>query len=150
MDDPCFDDFDPRTNFSKFLEEAKHHAKEEDFKASTQEETGRKWLAQHKKSKKSWKNTLFSWLNSDKTSKSLPKLERNSHTSNKRRVHVSGLIYTGATTVDGRPRHRPTSGPIASLFNPSMRTEMEIPYMCLHQLTSPIPNHYYGPIYLVT
>ncbi|XP_022152626.1 uncharacterized protein LOC111020302 [Momordica charantia] len=153
MDDPGFDEFDPRLSFSKFLEEAKHHATVQDFKASksTEEEAGRKWLGQEKKSKKSWKTTIFSWLKSDKKSKPLPKPEINHpHTSSKRLVHVSGPIYTGAMTTDGRPRRRPTSGPIASLFNPSMRTEMEIPYMCLHQLTSPNSSHNYGPIYLVT
>lgn len=150
MDDTGFDDFDLGLNFSKFLEEAKLHAIEQDFKASTEEETGRKWLAQEKKSKKSWKSTLFSWFKSDNKTKPLPKPERNPHTPNKRRVHVSGPIYTAATTIDNRPRRRPMSGPIPGLFNPSMRTEMEIPYMCLHQFTTPNTNHNYGPIYLVT
>ncbi|XP_038895377.1 uncharacterized protein LOC120083617 [Benincasa hispida] len=150
MDDPGFDDIDLSLNFSKFLKEAKRHAIEQDFKASTEEETGRKWLAQEKKSKKSWKNTLFSWLKSEKKTKPMPKPEKNPHTPNKRRVHVSGPIYTGATTTDSRPRRHPMSGPIASLFNPSMRTDMEIPYMYLHQLNTPNSNHIYGPIYLVT
>ncbi|XP_023527883.1 uncharacterized protein LOC111790969 [Cucurbita pepo subsp. pepo] len=143
MNDPVFDDFDPRLNFSKFLEEAKHHA--------TEQETGAKWLPPQKKSKKSWKNTLFSWLKSDKRTKPLPKPGTNPHIPNTRRVHVSGPIFTRATAIDGRSRGgRSTSGPIASLFSPSLSSEMEIPYMCLHQLTSPNTNHNYGPIYLVT
>ncbi|KGN58479.1 uncharacterized protein LOC101209455 [Cucumis sativus] len=151
MENPGFDDFDIGLNFSKFLEEAKHHATQQHFKAaSIEEETERKWLAQEKKNKKSWKNTLFSWLKSDKKSKSLPKPEKNPHTPNKRRVYVSGPIYSEAMTIDGRPRRRPMSGPIASLFNPTMRTETEIPYMCLHQLSAPNTNQNYGPIYLVT
>ncbi|KAH7546988.1 hypothetical protein FEM48_Zijuj01G0259400 [Ziziphus jujuba var. spinosa] len=66
------------------------------------------------------------------------------------RGYVSGPIVdsSGNKATDGRHR-RPTSGPLASLFNPTRKAEKDIPYMCLNQLASPRGGQSYGPVYTV-
>ncbi|KAK2651990.1 hypothetical protein Ddye_011846 [Dipteronia dyeriana] len=143
-------EIDPQLNFSQFLEEARQHAKEVNFEASSTnaEETGKK---KQKKIKKSWKNSLLSWWKVHKKSK--PIMEAAASTSNiskPRKGHVSGPIY-GSGRGDDMKLRRPTSGPIINLFNPIKRGEDEIPYMCLDQLNN--NSHHvksYGPVYLVT
>ncbi|KAK3220641.1 hypothetical protein Dsin_014611 [Dipteronia sinensis] len=146
-------EFDPQLDFSQFLEEARQHAKEVNFEASSTytEEIGKKnQLGGEKKIKKSWKNSLLSWWKVHKKSK--PIMEPAASTSNiskPRKGHVSGPI-SGSGRGDEMKLQRPTSGPITNLFNPIKRGEDEIPYMCLDQINNSHHVKSYGPVYLVT
>ncbi|KAJ0075864.1 hypothetical protein Patl1_33867 [Pistacia atlantica] len=142
-------EFDPQIDFSQFLEEAKQHAREMKFKASSTcfEETRKGKIGEEKKIKKSWKNSLFRWLKVEKKSKPCTEPANTSHISKPRKGHVSGPIYGSGRGDDMR---RPTSGPITSFFKPIKRVENEIPYMCLDQLNDSHHVKSYGPVYLVT
>ncbi|KAK4839514.1 hypothetical protein QYF36_022487 [Acer negundo] len=145
-------EFDPQLDFSQFLEEARQHAKEVNFQASSTytEETGKKkQLGGEKKIKKSWKNSLLSWWKVHKKSKSSNEPAASSNISKPRKGHVSGPIY-GSGQGDEMKLRRSTSGPITNLFNPINRGEDEIPYMCLDQINNSHPVKSYGPVYLVT
>lgn len=141
-------------DFDQFLEEARQHAREVKFQAPStfSEETGKKKLGEDKKTKKSWKKSLFSWLKMEKNSKhpSMGPAANTSHISKPRKGHVSGPISGSSSGGDGMRQRRPTSGPIAYFFSPSRKVENEIPYMCLDQLNNPHHVKSYGPVYLVT
>lgn len=141
-------------DFDQFLEEARQHAREVKFQAPStfSEETGKKKLGEDKKTKKSWKKSLFSWLKMEKNSKhpSMQPAANTSHISKPRKGHVSGPISGSSSRGDGMRQRRPTSGPIAYFFSPSRKVENEIPYMCLDQLNNPHHVKSYGPVYLVT
>ncbi|KAK1575665.1 hypothetical protein Q3G72_007381 [Acer saccharum] len=146
-------EFDPQLDFSQFMEEARQHAKEVNFQASSTniEELGKKkQLGGEKKIKKSWKNSLLSWWKVHKKSK--PSMEPAASTFNiskSRKCHVSGPI-NGSGRGDDIKLRRQTSGPITNLFNPIKRGEDEIPYMCLDQINNSHHVKSYGPVYLVT
>ncbi|TXG68167.1 hypothetical protein EZV62_003102 [Acer yangbiense] len=146
-------EFDPQLDFSQFLEEARQHAKEVNFEASstyTEEIGKKKQLEGEKKIKKSWKNSLLSWWKVHKKSKPSMEPAASTNISNPRKGHVSGPIY-GSGRGDEMKLRRPTSGPITNLFNPINTGEDEIPYMCLDQINN--NSHHvksYGPVYLVT
>ena len=141
----CFDD--------QFLEEARQHAKEVNFEASstnTEELRKKKQIGGEKKIKKSWKNSLLSWWKVHKKSKSsMEPAASTSNISKLRKGHVSGPIYSSGRGDDIKLR-RQTSGPITNLFNPIKRGECEIPYMCLDQINNSHHVKSYGPVYLVT
>ncbi|KAK9281759.1 hypothetical protein L1049_004664 [Liquidambar formosana] len=143
--------FDPQVDFSQFLEEARQHAREGDLKVPSpnREEAGERSSGEEKKSKRSWKNSLFSWWKADKKTKPHVEPAIITQISNSRRGHVSGPIYGSGGGVIGRHR-RPTSGPLTSLFNPTKRAENEMPYMCLDKLNNSHVVEAYGPVYLVT
>ncbi|XP_050285100.1 uncharacterized protein LOC126724760 [Quercus robur] len=146
------DGFDSHVvDFSQFLQEARHHAREVGFQSSSlhPEENGKKRLAEEKKGKKSWKNSLLSWWKADKKSKLQVEPAISSCNSTPRQRLVSGPIHGSGKTNDCRYRH-PTSGPITGLFNPTKRVENEISYTCLDQLDRPHDVQTYGPVYLVT
>ncbi|KAK0597948.1 hypothetical protein LWI29_030116 [Acer saccharum] len=146
-------EFDPQLDFSQFLEEARQHAKEVNFEASstyTEEIGKKKQLEGEKKIKKSWKNSLLSWWKVHKKSKPSMEPAASTNISKPRKGHVSGPIY-GSGRGDEMKLRRPTSGPITNLFNPINKGEDEIPYMCLDQINN--NSHHiksYGPVYLVT
>ncbi|KDP40623.1 hypothetical protein JCGZ_24622 [Jatropha curcas] len=145
-------EFDPQVDFTQFLEEARQHAREVNLQNSLPhaEETVKTRTEEEKKSKKSWKNTLFKWWKSDNKKGEASKQPANSsHVSNPRKGHVSGPIYGTGGTVDMKLR-RQTSGPLANLFNPIKRTGNEAPYMCLDPINNPHGVKAYGPVYLVT
>ncbi|GAB4849979.1 hypothetical protein Ancab_029278 [Ancistrocladus abbreviatus] len=139
-------EFDPQTDFAKFLEEAKRYADKKQF----DEERAKKQPSIEKKSRKSWKKTIFSFWKSE-TESSKPHIEQSSDQlpNPKCRGHVSGPLHRKKETVGGRHRH-PTSGPIINLFSPKKRAEDEIPYVCLKKLTRPQDGQTYGPVYRVT
>ncbi|KAK8618677.1 hypothetical protein V6N13_132660 [Hibiscus sabdariffa] len=66
----CYE-FDPHVNFSQFLEEARQHARDINLRRSSScsEEVGKIRLGAEKKSKKSWRNSLFSWCKIDRKCK---------------------------------------------------------------------------------
>uniref|UniRef100_A0A5B7BDE1 Uncharacterized protein n=1 Tax=Davidia involucrata TaxID=16924 RepID=A0A5B7BDE1_DAVIN len=144
--------FDPQVDFSQFLEEAREHACKEN--SSYPEEAGKKQLGEVKKSKKSWKRSLFSWWKAEKRGNPSMEAPTSCQISNPRRGYVSGPICgTGGGGGGGASCKpwRPTSGPLTTLFHPTKRVENEIPYMCLDQLNNhPHGVQSYGPVYLVT
>lgn len=149
---------DPQMDFSKFLEEARQYANEEIFQGPSPylKEAGNRRLGEEKKSKKSWKNTLFSWWKSDKKSKP-PQSDSayTSHNSKPKRVHVSGPIYGSGRKIDSssNKERRPTSGPITNFFNSMNGSDddnNEMSYMCLAKLNNSHGVKTYGPVYLVT
>ncbi|KAJ4717705.1 Ubiquitin-fold modifier-conjugating enzyme [Melia azedarach] len=144
-------EFDPQVDFSQFLEEARQHAREVNFQASSRysEESEKGKSGEHKKIKKSWKKCLFSWFKVEKKSKPGIEPENTSHISKPKKGHVSGPIY-GSFRGDDTRQRRPSSGPIASFLNPIRKIESEIPYMCLDQLDNPHHVRSYAPVYLVT
>ncbi|XP_061356743.1 uncharacterized protein LOC133301147 [Gastrolobium bilobum] len=147
--------FDLREDFSQYLEEAKSHVNEAKRTSSSvhPEESGITGSKKEKKVKKSWKSSLISWWKGDKNKKSKlrgePTNNSKSKVSGQRKGHVSGPIYNSAEGIDVKHRGS-TSGPLTSLFKSTKREECEIPYMSLHQQTSPRPVHNYGPLYVVT
>ncbi|XP_062025766.1 uncharacterized protein LOC133742092 [Rosa rugosa] len=143
--------FDPQNDFYEFLEEAKHYALESDFQTSSTsypEETGERRSGQEKKKKKSWKKLLFPWLKGEKVNKTSTKSATKSQVSDARRTNVSGPVFGTGKALDGRLR-RPLSGPINSLFRPTIRADSEVPYKCLDKSGSPQVVQTYGPVYLV-
>ncbi|EEF28568.1 conserved hypothetical protein [Ricinus communis] len=146
-------EFDPQVDFTQFLEEARQHAREMNFQTASaqQPEEAGKRTGEEKKSKKSWRTSLFKWWKADnKKSEASKEPENSSRISNPRKGHVSGPIYgSGGLAVESKHR-RQTSGPLTNLFNSTKRTGNEIPYMCLDQLSSPHGAKAYGPVYLVT
>ncbi|KAL6576923.1 hypothetical protein OROMI_011199 [Orobanche minor] len=146
-------DLIPRVILLRFLEEAKHYALESDFKTSSPyytEETGerRSGLEEKTKKKKSWKKLLFPWLKSEKMNYTSTKPATKSQVSDVRRTNFSGPVFSTSEAVDGR-RRRPLSGPINSLFRPTKRADIEIPYKCLDKTSSSQVVQTYGPVYLV-
>ncbi|RVX16889.1 hypothetical protein CK203_003405 [Vitis vinifera] len=142
---------DLQEDFSQFLEEARRHARQGNPQGPSPhgDEAGKGRLSEEKRSKKSWKSTLFSWWKADKKNKPSVEQVPCSRISDPRRGHVSGPIYGSGRRTDGKQR-RPTSGPLTSLFNPTRRAETDIPYVSLKQLSSSHSAQAYGPVYLVT
>ncbi|XAR49825.1 hypothetical protein NMG60_11003978 [Bertholletia excelsa] len=148
-------DFDPQADFLQFLEEARRHASQENVEADLYFHPGEAQMGRSdevKRSKRSWKRSVFSWFKSEKKSNSSMAPPTSFHVSKPRRGHVSGPIHTnggGGSSDKDKPR-RPMSGPLKGLFQSTKKTESGIPYMCLDKLTSPHGVQSYGPVYLVT
>ncbi|KAL6335300.1 hypothetical protein AAG906_029541 [Vitis piasezkii] len=142
---------DLQEDFSQFLEEARRHARQGNPQGPSPhgDEAGKGRLSEEKRSKKSWKSTLFSWWKADKKNKPSVEQVPCSRISDPRRGHVSGPIYGSGRRTDSKQR-RPTSGPLTSLFNPTRKAETDIPYVSLNQLSSSHSAQAYGPVYLVT
>ena len=138
-------------DYDQFLEEARRHARQGNPQGPSPhgDEAGKGRLSEEKRSKKSWKSTLFSWWKADKKNKPSVEQVPCSRISDPRRGHVSGPIYGSGRRTDGKQR-RPTSGPLTSLFNPTRKAETDIPYVSLNQLSSSHSAQAYGPVYLVT
>uniref|UniRef100_A0A803NYH0 UBC core domain-containing protein n=1 Tax=Cannabis sativa TaxID=3483 RepID=A0A803NYH0_CANSA len=85
----------------------------------------------------------------EKKSKSHIEQVTNSRVPKTKGGYASGPVYScGMAAPVNKPR-RPMSGPIATLFNPTRRSDTELPYLCLGQLgcsTSSSTNGY-GPVY---
>lgn len=139
------------SSFFQFLKEAKSHTLEESFKGVPPHvgET-RKADTQgvERKKRKSWKSSLFSWLKMDRKNKTMVEVEPTTYTKVRRGAGIfSGpIIHSNGVSIRSRSR-KPTSGPLPSLFNPSMADEI-VPYMCLNQQF--VNPHSFGPVYLVT
>ncbi|XVF27157.1 hypothetical protein REPUB_Repub14bG0082400 [Reevesia pubescens] len=141
-------DFDP---FDQFLEQARQHARDINFQRSSScsEEVGRKRLGGEKKSKKSWKNSLFSWWKIDRESKPSSNPVNDPNISKPTKSYSSGPLCGTARGVDTSRRH-PSSVPVSILFNPTRKVENEVPYICLDQPNDLHQINAYGPVYLVT
>ncbi|XP_057744320.1 uncharacterized protein LOC130962201 [Arachis stenosperma] len=143
-------------DFSQFLEEARQYGKEAKLKSCSsslvhpEESRGKfKENKKNKKGKKSWKNSLVSWLKSENKNKSTK--SNAYYSSEKHHGHVSGPI-TQNKNIDERKQWSSTSyysGPLTSFFKGTKRKESDIPYMSLHQ-GNHANSHNYGPLYLVT
>lgn len=135
--------FDPQMDFSQFLKEARQHGREVNLKATTS------GAEEVKKSKKSWKTSLFFWWKAEKKIKTSMEPANSSHHSSKLtgHRHVSGPVFESERAVH---LQRQTSGPLTNLFNNNRGTENQIPYMSLHHLNNHSPVKVYGPVYLVT
>ena len=140
--------FDP---FDQFLEEARQHAGHINFQRSSScsEEVGKKRLGGEKKSKKSWKNSLFSWWKIDRKSKPSSTPVDGLDISKPTKGYGSGPLCGTARGADTRRRCL-SSGSVSILFNPTRNVENEVPYMCLDQPNDPYQIKAYGPVYLVT
>ncbi|KAJ8553200.1 hypothetical protein K7X08_023878 [Anisodus acutangulus] len=155
--DYCGYEFDPHTDFTDFLSEARNHASEEKFGATPQRsvELGKNNYEKDvkKTSKKSWKSSLFSWLKSDsKKNQRGREPSKGSNINKPKRGCVSGPMpgINGPGAIAGRP-NKPLSGPLTSLFSPMNRVDNEVPYLCLQKVKdSTLGVQSYGPIYLVT
>ncbi|EXB64654.1 hypothetical protein L484_017987 [Morus notabilis] len=156
------EDYDPRADFSQFLEEAKRDERKTDFgiiSSAESEEDGKikphqeETKNKKKKAWKPWKVFLLPLWKGEKKSKHHMEQEANfSHVSITKRGFASGPVYhSSGKDTDGRPR-RLTSGPLSSLFSPARKADSEIPYMCLDKLNTPRFGgaRTYGPVYLVT
>ncbi|KAF4399407.1 hypothetical protein G4B88_022490 [Cannabis sativa] len=163
------DEYDPHAEFSQyseflmsfgfdnggqFLQEAKLNKKLNfEISSANKEEAGKRGPEQEKnekkKKKKAWKALLFPWLKGEKKSKSHIEQVTNSRVPKTKGGYASGPVYScGMAAPVNKPR-RPMSGPIATLFNPTRRSDTELPYLCLGQLgcsTSSSTNGY-GPVY---
>ncbi|GMI77830.1 hypothetical protein HRI_001452300 [Hibiscus trionum] len=138
-------EFDPQVNFSQFLEEAR-------LQSSCSEEVGETRLGAEKKSKKSWRNSLFSWCKIDRKRKPGSDPVHVSTTPKPTKHYGSGPLCSRTTTkgVETPPHWRPLSGPVSVLFTPTRKMENEVPYMSLDQPNNPYHINSYGPVYLVT
>ncbi|TYI59725.1 hypothetical protein E1A91_D10G057500v1 [Gossypium mustelinum] len=147
----CSYEFDPQVNFSQFLEEARQHARDINLQRSSScsEEVGKKRLGAEKKSKKSWRISLFSWWKINGKSKPGSDPVHVPNPSKPTKGYGSGPLCT--TTRGIKTRHqRPSSGPVSILFTPTRKMENEVPYMSLDQPNDPYHINTYGPVYLVT
>lgn len=145
--------------FFQFLKEAKSHALEDNFKGvppHVGETRKADTQGMDRKKRKSWKSSLFSWLKMDRKNKTMVEVES---TTNNTKVRRGGGMFSGpiihsngvSISISSSRSRKPTSGPLPSLFNPSMRDEGNeiVPYMCLNQQQLVNP-HSFGPVYLVT
>lgn len=149
-------EFDPQTDFTQFLEEARRHANSKEVFPG--ESVKIQQLNVEKKSKKkSWKTALFSfWKTTEKKqSKEFPKeASMVSHSANpKRSGYVSGPVYRhrgGKAGPDADIRNQVrASGPLTSLFH--AKKVNDIPYVSLDMLSRPqYDAKAYGPVYLVS
>lgn len=136
----------------QFLEEARKNANHVVTSGTNFEENRKKQLDHGKKSRKSLKSSLFSWLKTDKKCKSTkePRTKDANLVSKTRRGHVSGPVDATTDGSVSRAR-RAASGPLFGFRNSTRRPEeYEVPYMCLDQLNNHQKLQSYGPIYLVT
>ncbi|XP_020547938.1 uncharacterized protein LOC110011677 isoform X2 [Sesamum indicum] len=137
----------------QFWEEARKNACLGNLHTARLEAAGKKQFDLEKKNRKSWKGSLFSWLETDKKHKSTKQPTKGSTVPKPRRQHFPGPVQ-GQGAVGGimtARAQRAASGPLISLFSSTKRAdEYEVPYMCLgQQLNSPQKFHSYGPVYLV-
>lgn len=142
---------------SQFLKEAKSRALEDNFKGvppHAGETRKADTQGMDRKKRKSWKSSLFSWLKMDRKNKTMVEVEPTTNNTKVRRgggMFSGPIMHSNGVSISSSSRSRkPTSGPLPSLFNPSMRDEGNeiVPYMCLNQqLVNP---HSFGPVYLVT
>ncbi|KAL9228467.1 hypothetical protein vseg_004048 [Gypsophila vaccaria] len=146
-------EFDPHSDFSLFLEEAKIHSSQ--AKQSPIAKNGKAqqivMTQEVKKNKKSWKYVLFPFLrsSSNKKSKETP---RNNAPNPKPRGYVSGPIY-GTGGASGRYTNRLMwSGPLTGMFQAKKREENEVAYVSLEKANKvPLDDaRVYGPLYLVS
>ncbi|CAI9753537.1 unnamed protein product [Fraxinus pennsylvanica] len=147
-------EFDCQADLNRyFLEEAKRTECQGNLKTEPIEKVGIKGqLDGEKKNRKSWKNSLFSWLKPDKKNKSVVQQSPRKGTidSELRRGPFSGPVHAiEGGGITGTPQ-KPTSGHITSLFSSSKRVEDEVPYVSLGQLNNAQDVQSYGPVYLVT
>ncbi|KAL6996181.1 hypothetical protein U1Q18_006315 [Sarracenia purpurea var. burkii] len=146
-------DFDPQVDFLQFLEEARKHTGEENFKVTAQypDEAQKRQADETKKKKKSWKRSLFSWWKTNKkiNSSNEPLTCLNISEPGCRHLSASGLLYGSRGRAGCKPQH-PKSAPLESFFPPTKRAENEMPYVCLDKLNNPHNVQSYGPVYLVT
>ncbi|XVF86997.1 hypothetical protein PTKIN_Ptkin18bG0085200 [Pterospermum kingtungense] len=143
------------TPFDQFLEEARQHTRDLNLQRSSScsEEVGKKRLGGQKKSKKSWKNSLFfSWWKIDRKSRTSLNPVDSPNISKPTKGFASGPVCGSGTARGGvdTPCRRPSSGPVSIIFNPTRKVENEVPYMCLGQPNDPYQINAYGPVYLVT
>lgn len=152
-DDRTGHEFDPRLNFSEFLEEARQYAREIRPEESYRNSVG---LGGDKKGrKKSWTSSLISWLKGEKKSSNHDTISTINppNISKPKKSYASGPIYGNARgVVHTMSSHRPLSGPLSTiLFSRTRKGEAEVPYMSLDQnQNSHHANDAYGPLYLVT
>lgn len=135
----------------QFLEEARKNANHVVTSDTNFEKTREKQLDHGKKSRKSLKSSLLSWLKTDKKCKSMKEPTKDTNLVSKtRRGHVSGPVEATVGGVISRAR-RAASGPLSGLRNSTRRPEeYELPYVCLEQINDHQKLQSYGPIYLVT
>ncbi|GFP90568.1 hypothetical protein PHJA_001200900 [Phtheirospermum japonicum] len=149
-----YHDFDYQADFTQFLEEAKKTAHQETINTAQVEAHGEKQLNNSvKKSRTSWKKSLFSWLKIDKKSEnSDQQLTNVKKVLKPKRGHVSGPVQGNVAEVITKSRsHKPASGPLTGLFGSAKGAdEYKVPYMCLGQINDPHKLQSYGPVYLVT
>ncbi|KAL3839168.1 hypothetical protein ACJIZ3_023759 [Penstemon smallii] len=147
-------EFDYQTDFTKFLEEARKNTNDVTLNTSNLQEPGKKYFNNgEKRNRKSWKNSLFSWLNTDKKSKSDKQPTNGSVVSKTRRGgHVSGPVQVSSGGGPGGKAHRTLSGPLTGLFSRGRRVKgyEAGAYMCLDKISSTQKLRCYGPVYLVT
>ncbi|KAI3455683.1 hypothetical protein Pfo_012346 [Paulownia fortunei] len=149
--DYCGYEFDYQADFTQFLEEARKSACHGTLNTAHLEAAGRKQLDWEKKNRKSWKNSLFSWLKTDKKGKSTKKPTNGTTVSKPRRGHVSGPVQGTVGGITTGRAQRPVSGPLTGLFTSTRRAgEYKVPYMCLGEFNNPQKLHSYGPVYSVT
>ncbi|KAF8029234.1 hypothetical protein BT93_E1792 [Corymbia citriodora subsp. variegata] len=149
-------EFDPASDFSEFLDEARMHRSEEASPRAPSPGADISRPSEVRKSKKSWKNSIVSWWlkackKFDKKSKSKVEPGSGSPSSHRMRNDVSGPIYmkcSGTRTPGERPR-RSSSGSRTGLFRSSWEMENEIPYAALDHV-NPRPAKPFGPVYFVT
>ncbi|XP_016468137.1 uncharacterized protein LOC107790697 [Nicotiana tabacum] len=157
--DYCEYEFDPQSDFTDFLTEARNHESEGKKTGVTPprpvESRKNNFEKDVKKTcKKSWKSSLFSWLKSSDNKKNQRNREasKGSTINKPKRGCVSGPMpgYSGPGAIAVRPK-KPTSGPLTSLFSPMNRVDNEVPYFCLQKFKDSSPDvRSHGPIYLVT
>ncbi|KAI4325709.1 hypothetical protein MLD38_031083 [Melastoma candidum] len=153
ISDYGYENFDLGEDFLQFLDEARNGKAGEIRSVSSPkvEISAERVLSQDKKSKKSWRRTLFSWLKVEKKGKDQSAQAGNKNKSYvPKKGHVSGPIYggSGRREFDGPLLRRINSVSLAGLFSPHKRVENEVHYMCLGESGCSVEN--YGPVYLVT
>ncbi|PIN13742.1 hypothetical protein CDL12_13640 [Handroanthus impetiginosus] len=147
--DSCGYEFDYQADFRQFLEEARN---QRTLNITNLEPAlVNKQIDWQKKNRKSWKNSLFSWLKTDKRTKSTNQQTKGATIAKPRSGHASGPIQGTMSGLSTAQAKKPASGPLIGLFSSTRRAEeYEVPYMCLGQLNNPQKLHSYGPVYLVT
>ncbi|KAJ8756041.1 hypothetical protein K2173_024588 [Erythroxylum novogranatense] len=147
-------ELDLQLDFTQFLEEARLHARERNILTfpPVPIEVGGRRTKEDKKSKVSWKSSLFKWWKADKKHKQTGSEPAtiSPKTKLQRQGHVSGPIR-GSVRAHSR-QFQPSSGPLTSLLSPLKvkKSENEIPYMCLDDVNNDPEVTVYGPIYSVT
>ncbi|PKA49173.1 hypothetical protein AXF42_Ash010858 [Apostasia shenzhenica] len=107
-------------------------------------------VKEDRKSRKSWKRTLFfRWWRRPEKRSSVREEDRgrnvNGCEKKKKNGPVSGPLFSGRGGA-GLLSRRPASGPLAGMSAPETAEEIKLPYTCLYG-----GNHKaFGPVYLVT
>ncbi|KAI4330454.1 hypothetical protein MLD38_028744 [Melastoma candidum] len=147
------ENFDLEEDFLQFLNEARNGKTGGIRSVSSPkvEISAERVPIQDKKSKKSWRRRLFSWLKVERKGKDQSAQAGNKNRSHvPKKGHVSGPICCGSgqRDFDGPLLRRINSASQVGLFNPHKRVETEVHYRCLGESGCSVKN--YGPIYLVT